>query len=94
MGQRHSLVNSLEASGKEIVDISLVQMHHFAGNMLELHNPLGEKLLIMSQSAYQSLSTEQIKILEQDLRIIAPDIHTIEAVGGGSARCMLSELFS
>ena len=91
--QRTCLVNSLKQNGKKIIEISLSQMNQFAGNMLELHNPQGEKLLVMSQTAYRSLTPEQLAILETDLRILAPDIHTIETVGGGSARCMLAELF-
>ncbi len=91
--QRSRLISVLEDSGKEIVDISMAQINHFAGNMLELHNGRGEKLLIMSQTARHSLRAEQIALLEQDMCILAPDIHTIETVGGGSARCMIAELF-
>ena len=91
--QHANLVRSLEQNGKQIINISLDQMNRFAGNMLELRNPQGEKLLIMSNTAYQSLTPNQISLLETDLRILAPDIHTIETVGGGSARCMLAELF-
>ncbi len=91
--QRKWLVNTLVESGKKIVEITMEQMNHFAGNMLELHNIKGEKLLVMSQTAKRSLTEEQISLLEQDVRIIAPDIHTIETVGGGSARCMIAEMF-
>ena len=91
--QRSMLVESLTRNGKEIVDISLAQMHQFAGNMLELRNSTGEKLLVMSQTARQSLTPQQIAMLEQDVHILSPDIHTIETVGGGSARCMLAEIF-
>lgn len=91
--QRTRLTDALEHSGKEIVEISLEQMDHFDGNMLELHNRKGEKLLIMSQTALQSLNQYQTTLLEKDVRIVAPDIHTIETVGGGSARCMLAEIF-
>lgn len=91
--QRGTLVGLLERDGKEIVEISFAQMHQFAGNMLELRNDRGEKLLIMSRTAKESLSPEQVMLLEQDVRIVAPDIQAIETVGGGSARCMLAELF-
>ena len=91
--QRTRLTDILQHSGKEIVEISLEQMDHFAGNMLELHNKNRDKLLIMSLTALQSLKREQITLLEKDVRIVAPDIHTIETVGGGSARCMLAEIF-
>ena len=91
--QRASLVNSLEQNGKQIVVISFSQMHAFAGNMLELRNGEGEKLLIMSRTAKLSLTKEQLEILEQDVHIIAPDIQSIETAGGGSARCMIAELY-
>ncbi len=92
-GQRSCLVEALSRGGKRILPIALEQMNRFAGNMLELRNSEGEKLLVMSQTALQSLTHEQIALIEDDLRIIAPDIHTIETVGGGSARCMIAELF-
>ena len=79
--------------GKEVVPITFEQMHQFAGNMLELQNEQGEKLLIMSQTALHSLTPEQVSLLEQDVRIVAPDIRAIETAGGGSARCMIAELY-
>lgn len=91
--QREQLIRLLEERGKEIVAISLEQMHRFAGNMLELTNHQGEKLLVMSKTAKDSLTPEQIGILEEDVRILAPDISVIEKAGGGSARCMLAELY-
>jgi len=91
--QRMRLVSSLEATGKTIVDISLDQMRRFAGNMLELTNPSGEKIIVMSQTARESLTDRQTALLEKDVRIVAPDIHNIETVGGGSARCMIAEMF-
>lgn len=91
--ERARLVSTLEQSGKTIVEISHTQMNHFAGNMLELHNARGEQLLVMSRTALQSLTEQQVALLEQDVRIVAPDIHTIERVGGGSARCMIAELY-
>ena len=68
-------------------------MNHYAGNMLELINDKNEKLLIMSTTAKKSLSPEQIKILEQDVKIISPEIPVIEKTGGGSARCMIAEIY-
>ena len=68
-------------------------MHQFAGNMLELRNDRSEKLLVMSQTARQSLTPEQIHIIERDIHIVSPDINVIETTGGGSARCMIAELF-
>ncbi len=91
--QRAWLRASLEANGKQVVPITLEQMHHFAGNMLELTGADGEQLLVMSATARASLTPSQISELEQSTRIVSPDIHTIEAAGGGSARCMMAELF-
>lgn len=91
--QRKRLAELLGENGKEVVEISFEQMNQFAGNMLELKNDKGEKLLIMSLTARKSLTPQQVSILEKDVRIISPDIPTIERIGGGSARCMLAEIF-
>ena len=91
--QRQQLVNLLEKNGKEVVEISFEQMHLFAGNMLEVHNDHGEKLLVMSQTALRSLTPQQVSLLETDVRIVAPDIPAIETAGGGSARCMIAEIY-
>jgi hypothetical protein len=80
-------------TGKELIRISLEQMNHFAGNMLQVHNKAGEKLLVMSSQAYHSLQPEQIKKLESYNRILHAPLTTIETNGGGSARCMLAEIF-
>ncbi len=80
-------------SGKEIIPISLKQMNHFAGNMLQVENTQREKLLVMSTQAYDSLSEEQIEKLKSFNRIIHSPINTIETNGGGSARCMMAEIF-
>lgn len=68
-------------------------MKNYAGNMLELKNDKNEKLLVMSTTAKNSLSPNQIKTLEEDVRIISPEISVIEKTGGGSARCMLAEIY-
>ncbi|MBR5035989.1 MAG: amidinotransferase [Prevotella sp.] len=91
--ERLQLEKHLVACGKEVVPITFEQMHQFAGNMLELHNEQGEKLLVMSRTALRSLTPEQVSLLEQDVRIVAPDINAIETAGGGSARCMIAELY-
>lgn len=91
--ERNGLIASLQSNDKEVVPITLEQMRHFAGNMLELNNDRGEQLLVMSQTARNSLTPEQLSALEKYTRIISPDIHTIEVAGGGSARCMIAELF-
>lgn len=92
IAERERLIELLEENDKEIVEISFEQMHNFGGNMLELKGG-NSKLLIMSQVAKASLTQEQLKLLEQNVKIVAPDISTIETAGGGSARCMLAEIF-
>ncbi|MBP5278131.1 MAG: amidinotransferase [Prevotella sp.] len=91
--QREAVVTMLTNSGKEIVNISFDQMSHFAGNMLELKDKEGKKILVMSATAKNALTEEQLAPLQQDMLIVAPDIHTIETAGGGSARCMIAEIF-
>lgn len=91
--QRAEVKKSIEDSGKTIVEISFDQMNHFAGNMLELRNRDGDPCLIMSLTAYESLTKEQIDYLESRMTLITPDLDCIEQNGGGSARCMLAEIF-
>ena len=93
ISQRQQLSDLLTSNGKEVVEITLEQMHHYAGNMLEVRNDKGEKLLIMSATAKRSLKQEQIELLEQDVKILAPSLEAIETAGGGSARCMVAEVF-
>jgi hypothetical protein len=83
---------SLTSSGKEIIEISLEQMNHFAGNMLQVSNKEDESLLVMSEQAYLSLHHDQITALEKYCKIIYAPLYTIEKNGGGSARCMLAEV--
>jgi len=92
--QKADLVKSLNDTNKHIIPITYDQLEHFAGNMLELRNNKDQRLLVMSKTAHDSLTSEQIKILESKCKLIAPDITTIETNGGGSARCMLAELFN
>lgn len=91
--EREKVVKQFEATGKEIIEISLDQMNQFAGNMLALTNNKGEDLLVMSEQAYKSLKAEQIAKIEKYARIVHAPIYTIETNGGGSARCMMAEIF-
>lgn len=91
--ERQMVVETIQKSRKEIVEISEKQMQNFAGNMLQVHNEEGEKFLVMSQTAYQSLEQKQIEQIEQYCEILHSDLNTIETNGGGSARCMLAEVF-
>ncbi len=86
------LINTIKKSGKELVLITIDQMNHFAGNMLQVQNAKNEKLLVMSSQAYSSLTQGQIATLTQYNRIIHSPLTTIEANGGGSARCMMAEI--
>jgi len=87
------LYDVLEKSGKEIIPISREQMHSFAGNMLQVENGDGKKILVMSQSAFDSLHEHQIDQLKAYNELLVIPIPTIEKVGGGSVRCMMAEVF-
>jgi len=89
--ERKWLKSSLEDSGKEIIEITEEQKHRFAGNMLQLMGD--EKYLVMSKSAHESLTQDQIERIEKYNSIISSSLDTIEACGGGSARCMMAEIF-
>ncbi len=91
--ERVRLIELLEERDKEVIEISLEQMGEFAGNMIELKSGDGESLLVMSKRAYDSLDSDQVEKLQSYSKIIAPDLTTIEVNGGGSARCMIAELF-
>ncbi len=91
--ERNKVAETIKNSGKEIIEISEEQMHQFAGNMLQVQNRDGEKFLVMSQTAYSSLNQDQVAAIEKYCEIIYSDLNTIEVNGGGSARCMLAEVF-
>ena len=90
--ERQLVRSTLEDSNKYIVEISLAQMHHFAGNMLMVRNSRQNKFLIMSTQAYESLSKKQREILNDYASIFHSDLSVIEGNGGGSARCMMTEI--
>ncbi len=91
--ERKMLLDELKNTGKEIVEITVEQMNNFAGNMLQLKNDKEEKFLIMSQTAYDSLTEDQIKRLENFNNLLVFSVPTIEKNGGGSVRCMIAEVF-
>ena len=91
--EKQYVINTIKSTSKEIISISLHQMNSFAGNMIQLKNTTGEKLLIMSQQAYESLTLTQITLLEKYNQLVYADLKTIETNGGGSARCMIAEVF-
>ncbi|MBT8318672.1 MAG: amidinotransferase [Gramella sp.] len=90
--ERKNVVKHLKMDGKEIISISEEQMHEFAGNMLQVQG-LGKKYLVMSARAHRSLTEDQISRIEKHCEILSSEIQTIETCGGGSARCMMAEVF-
>lgn len=91
--ERKNVVRHLKSDGKEIIEISEPQMHHYAGNMLQVAGRDGKKYLVMSESARKSLLPLQVSAIEKHCQILSSDLETIETCGGGSARCMLAEVF-
>lgn len=91
--ERERVIFSLNTTGKEIIEITEVQMHQFAGNMLQVRNDRNERFTVMSLAAYESLTNEQIKQIESFGQIIHSPIPTIETLGGGGVRCMMAEVF-
>lgn len=91
--ERKNVVRHLKEDGKEIIEITEAQMHHYAGNMLQVQGKDNLTYLVMSQAAYESLTPDQIRRIEKHSNILAADLETIETCGGGSARCMLAEVF-
>jgi hypothetical protein len=91
--ERHEVVKSLTDTGHEVVEITFDQMNQFAGNMLELRSDSGKQLLAMSKSSYDALTAFQKKQIEKYCEMLPLPIKTIETIGGGSARCMIAEIF-
>ena len=91
--QRKNVANFINESGKKLIEISENQVESFAGNMLELLNDKGDSILVMSKSAENSLSEIQKNSIKKYSKIISSNINTIEICGGGSARCMMAEIF-
>ncbi|WP_010251783.1 citrulline utilization hydrolase CtlX [Myroides injenensis] len=91
--ERKIVLNNLKSSGKEVIEITEDQVNNFAGNMLQVIGANDERFLIMSTQAYNSLNDKQIKAIEKHNKIIHSSLDTIEACGGGSARCMMAEVF-
>ncbi len=87
------LLQIFKETNKEVIEISLQQMNQFAGNMLQVSNTDGKTFLVMSEQAILSLSDEQVSNLNQHTELLFSNIDTIETYGGGSARCMMAEIF-
>ena len=91
--ERKNVVKHLKQDGKEIISITEAQMHQFAGNMLQLRGENNQLYLVMSEAAHNSLTPNQIKTIEKYCPILSSSLETIETCGGGSARCMMAEVF-
>ncbi|MFT7589337.1 MAG: hypothetical protein ACI959_001555, partial [Limisphaerales bacterium] len=91
--EKKKIIKSFESTGHQIIDISLEQVNAFAGNMLALRTSKKEQILVMSGSAYKSLTPGQIELMEKSCVLLPLEVDTIEQIGGGSARCMIAELF-
>jgi hypothetical protein len=91
--ERKMVLDSLKADGKEIILITEDQVNAFAGNMLGVKGTDDRRYLVMSNSAHQSLTKKQIAQIEEHITILSSSLDTIEACGGGSARCMMAEIF-
>ena len=91
--ERKNVIKHLKEDGKEIIDITEAQVNNFAGNMLQVKGKDDKLYLVMSQAAYSSLTKGQINILEKHCEILSSSLDIIEACGGGSARCMMAEVF-
>jgi hypothetical protein len=91
--ERRLLAEELEASGNIILDISLEQLHHFSGNGLQLKSKTGEYVFLISKNGWDHLSVFQREIIKANSKVITPVLSLTEQLGGGSARCMVAELF-
>jgi hypothetical protein len=91
--ERKNLLKHLHEDGKKVIEISEDQVNNFAGNMLQLKGAEDHSYLVMSQSAFDSLRPAQVQLLEAHATLISSSLHTIETCGGGSARCMMAEVF-
>ena len=91
--ERKMVLDSLKADGLEVILISEEQLNNFAGNMLEVSGSDERRYLVMSNAAHKSLTKKQIAQLEEHVTLLCSSLDTIEACGGGSARCMMAEIF-
>lgn len=91
--ERKMVLDNLKQDGKEVILITEAQVNNFAGNMLEVRGKDNKRYIVMSTAAHQSLTPKQIEQLEKHGEILSSSLDTIEACGGGSARCMMAEIF-
>ena len=91
--ERKNVLRHLKEDGKEVIAITEAQVNHFAGNMLQVVGSNDKRYLVMSAAAHQSLAKQQVATIEKHCEILSSSLNTIEACGGGSARCMMAEVF-
>lgn len=91
--ERKNLLHHLKEDKKEVINITPKQMEQYAGNMLQVQGK-DSTYLVMSDAAYNSLTPEQRETIEKHTAIIHSNLETIETCGGGSARCMMAEVFN
>lgn len=91
--ERKNVLKHLKESGKQVIEISEAQVNQFAGNMLEVSDDDGNSITVMSQAAYNSLLPQQVAAIKKYSKIVSSNLSTIETLGGGSARCMMAEVF-
>lgn len=91
--ERKNVIDSLLETRKEVIEVSIEQMKHFCANIIEIRNFDNQNCLIMSDTAKRAFTKRQKEILEQHCILVSSPLQTIEQVGGGSARCMIAEIF-
>ncbi|MDT0556075.1 citrulline utilization hydrolase CtlX [Patiriisocius hiemis] len=91
--EKKNVLRHLKETKKEVITITEAQMHQFAGNMLQVKGDNDKKYMVMSLAAHKSLRPDQISAIEKHCEILSSDLETIETCGGGSARCMMAEVF-
>ncbi len=91
--EKEQVAHSMTSTGHKIIDITFDQMNRFAGNMLAVKTNADKSLLVLSKSSYDSLTADQKKEIEKYSELVPVSIPTIETIGGGSARCMMAEIF-
>lgn len=91
--ERKNVLKHLKEDGKDVILITEAQVEQFAGNMLEVTDKNDQSITVMSKSAFDSLTKAQVASIEKYSRILSSELNTIEILGGGSARCMMAEVF-
>ncbi len=89
---RKALLSDIEESGRTVIELGFAQLRRFGCNLLEIRTTKGDPVIALSAKALSNLNPDQVQRLERFGNLVATDIPTIEAVGGGSVRCMIAEI--